>query len=72
MEGFGTQELENELYSQGAPIYSDAELLKHAVLNEKSAPEILQYEEDLITRIESHLDYQVRLLKKKVVITLHD
>jgi hypothetical protein len=39
---------------------SDAEQLKGALMNEKAAPEILQYETDLIGRIESNMDYQVR------------
>lgn len=38
---------------------SDAELLKSALMNEKAAPEILQFETDLIERIESNMDYQV-------------
>lgn len=38
---------------------SDAELLKSALTNEKAAPEILQFETDLIGRIESNMDYQV-------------
>ena len=37
---------------------SDAELLKQALLNEKAAPEILQFETDLISRIEGLIDYQ--------------
>lgn len=32
-----------------------------AVINEKSAPEILEFREDLITRIEAQIDYQVRV-----------
>ena len=39
---------------------SDAEQLKGALMNEKAAPEILQYETDLVGRIESNMDYQVR------------
>lgn len=38
---------------------SDAEQLKSALQNEKAAPEVLQYETDLIARIEQNLDYQV-------------
>ena len=40
---------------------SDAEQLKSALMNEKAAPEILQFETDLVGRIESNMDYQVRL-----------
>ena len=39
---------------------SDAEELKGALMNEKASPEILQYETDLIERIEMSMDYQVR------------
>ena len=40
---------------------SDHEALKMAVMNEKSSPEILEFQEDLITRIEAQIDYQVRV-----------
>lgn len=38
----------------------DVELLRQAVMNEKAAPELLQFETDLISRIEAMVDYQVR------------
>lgn len=37
---------------------SDAEQLKSALMNEKAAPEILQFETDLVNRIEATMDYQ--------------
>lgn len=40
---------------------SDHEALKMAVMNEKSSPEILEFQEDLISRIEAQIDYQVRV-----------
>lgn len=43
---------------------SDAELLKSALMNEKASPEILQYETDLIGRVEQNMDYQVRLSRR--------
>lgn len=39
---------------------SDIELLKQAVLNEKASPEILQFQTDLVSRVEAHIDYQAR------------
>lgn len=38
---------------------SDQELLKTAYINEKAAPEVLPFQEDLISRIEAQIDYQV-------------
>lgn len=39
---------------------SDQEALKIALINEKSSPEILMFQEDLVSRIEAQIDYQVR------------
>ena len=39
---------------------SDAEELKGALMNEKASPEILQFQTDLVGRIEMRIDYQVR------------
>lgn len=39
---------------------SDIELLKQALLNEKASPEILQFQTDLILRVEAIIDYQVQ------------
>lgn len=65
MDNFGTQDIENELFGSinNPSGTSDAELLKYALLNEKASPDVLAYEDDLITRIESHIDYQVRSLQ---------
>ncbi|KAL6785440.1 hypothetical protein ACKKBG_A00255 [Auxenochlorella protothecoides x Auxenochlorella symbiontica] len=37
---------------------SDQEALKIALINEKSSPEILMFQEDLVSRIEAQIDYQ--------------
>jgi hypothetical protein len=70
MDDFGTQDIENELFGSMNPSgTSDAELLKHALLNEKASPDVLAYDNDLITRIESHIDYQVCYLQSNHSIT---
>ncbi len=63
MEASGTQE-EFDFLASGPTSTSgrsDAELLKGALMNERVAPEVLQFETDLISRIEQNIDYQVRL-----------
>lgn len=63
MEGSGTQEEFDFLASGPASTSgrSDAELLKGALMNERASPEVLQFETDLISRIEQNVDYQVRV-----------
>jgi hypothetical protein len=57
-DGYGSQAYPGG--SQGAPVsdHSDATLLKHALMNEKAAPEILAYEGDLVERINLQLEHQ--------------
>jgi hypothetical protein len=45
---------------EGLSGVSDAALLQAALKNEKASPEILQYDADLVSRIESQIDYQAR------------
>ena len=63
MEASGTQEEFDFLASGPASTSgrSDAELLKGALMNERASPEVLQFETDLISRIEQNIDYQVRV-----------
>ncbi|KAI7837340.1 hypothetical protein COHA_008855 [Chlorella ohadii] len=69
MEASGTQE-EFDFLASGPTSTSgrsDAELLKGALMNERVAPEVLQFETDLISRIEQNIDYQeeqIDLLKE--------
>ena len=58
---FGSQP--SALGSQGgdaAAAASDAALLKHALMNERAAPELLPYEADLVERVQLQLDHQER------------
>lgn len=65
-----TQETEFDFLQTGPASTSgrsDAEQLKSALQNEKAAPEVLQYDTDLIARIEQNLDYQdeqIELMKE--------
>lgn len=38
---------------------SDYDLLRHALQNEKAAPELLPYEDELVQRVYLQLDHQV-------------
>jgi len=60
MNGFGSQPL--SFGSQGEPTldHTDYELLKHALQNEKAAPELLPYEDELVQRVYLQLEHQVR------------
>lgn len=62
MDNSGTQDEFDFLASGPASTSgrSDAELLKGALMNERASPEVLQFETDLISRIEQNIDYQVR------------
>lgn len=62
MDPSGTQEEFDFLASGPASTSgrSDAELLKSALMSERASPEVLQFETDLIARIEQNIDYQVR------------
>jgi hypothetical protein len=53
--------------SQGEPTLDDTdyELLKHALQNEKAAPELLPYEDELVQRVYLQLEHQVRSFPKK-------
>ena len=61
MEGYGNGSQPLSFGSQGDAIldYSDYELLKQALQNEKAAPELLQYEDELVQRVNSQLEHQV-------------
>jgi hypothetical protein len=54
--------------SQGEPTldHTDYELLKHALQNEKAAPELLPYEDELVQRVYLQLEHQVGSLYKNL------
>jgi hypothetical protein len=57
---FGSQPSALGSQDPAAAAASDALLLKHALMNERAAPELLPYEADLVERVQLQLDHQER------------
>ena len=58
-DDFGSQPLSIGTPGASTLDYSDYELLKQALMNEKAAPELLPFEGDLVERVGQQLEHTV-------------